>query len=200
MLHDADTFLGEKIPLVALFLGQWLYDWQTLSAGIMAIFAAYYWGNAVIRAAESRAGESRVRANQIRHTPAPPPSSLSERSAPDLRLSVDDRRATNIKAVRNFRSQLRIVLSRTPCTDDPLTQAQSELCKSLSSFALEGHALQPEGERQHYFLLKNDLSDLAALKNITNCRDAWQVLTRVNKLARELENMFQQPASKQAVQ
>src|ERR1019366_1853427 len=95
----------ELLPGLLQQLGRWLYDWQVLIAGILALVAAHIWGRSVLRAAELRASGP-ARANR----PAPPRRTTSTAGpvARDLRTAdPNNRPPARPEALARLRATIR---------------------------------------------------------------------------------------------
>ena len=178
------------VPATALII-KWLYDWQTLIAGICALLAAHIWGRAIVRAAELRAGAVRQARSPIpRQVPSVAPSATSP--ARDLRSQPLESALQNPpEAVEKLRAQIRVLLGRMPHTEVPLNASQLSHCKSIASFTLDENSLKREAPSEAYATLRQELSSLAALDDGASCMSAWKALTSINKCARNLESALQ---------
>ena len=185
--------LMELLPGMLVQLGRWLYDWQVLLAGILALVAAHFWGRAVIRAAELRAGVPGPPKRATRTRRSPP---LSVPALRDLRTTVEPKEQAPAPApalgagdeLARLRATIRGVLARVPCVDDPLTAAQVLQCKSVGNFFLDAEKFKNDGLiRSGFDTLRHELAVLSGLTERATGRTAWQTLIAINNHVRVLE-------------
>jgi hypothetical protein len=177
------------LPVAFHELVHWVYDWQVLVTGILAVVAARIWGRSVIRAARptTKVG-GRVK---IEAAGAIPPVAVSEQPVPSA--TVHDR-------LFELREQIRSTLGRMPFGDAALGTARVAMLSKIASFSLSGvtdEARRLSPLRQEALL--KELSAIAALRESDTCRTAWEALVRVSMAARDLMNSSAEPPSAKGV-
>ena len=194
---DLEGFMSRLVEFLPGFLfqvGHWLYDWQVLLASILVLVSAHIWGRSVIRAAELRS--QATLAPQTSHAYQEPAGSQARRrttgpngSGWDLRAAEQGNAAVGPREnLLRLRAQIRGVLARVPCVDDPLTPSQLKDCQNLGNNVLETFAFPKDDlVRNEFALVQKDLSELDALKEGTTCRTAWNALIALNNSTRGLE-------------
>ncbi len=179
------------IPVAFRELLHWLYDWQILLSGILALVAARLWGRSVIRAARISARTKSALPVDVRRAPAEPvvvpvpfagtvPSEPAARKAPPRAPELPDR-------LFALREQIRITLGKLPCTDEVLTAERLAECRKISEFPLgelPAGAAKPLAHR--FDALRSKLSALRAVRETDTCRNAWEALVRISMDARDL--------------
>jgi hypothetical protein len=171
----------------------WLYDWQILICGVLALVAARIWGRSVVRAARITA-RSKPPAAEIRRPPAEPvvvPTPLA--AAPEPVIEIPPPRVDLADRLFSLREQIRNTLGRMPCTDDVLSAERLDDCRSIADFPL-GDPPAGAGRAQlaRFEALKSKLAALKDVRDTDTCRNAWEALVRISMDARDL--MGEEPA------
>ncbi len=180
------------LPVAGRELLHWLYEWQVLVAGILAILAARIWGRSVVRAA-------RYAALSAGAEPAVAQRSAAAAVVPFGSAKPKARKPEMQDHVFALREQIRLTLGRMPCTDDVLSAERLALCRKIAGMKLgELPKGAPKTMVQSYEVLRSGLSALGALRETDTCRRAWEALVRVNSDARELEKPEAAPAARRA--
>jgi hypothetical protein len=185
-----DFLLFTVIPVAFRELLRWLYDWQILICGILAIVAARIWGRSVIRAARITARARSIQTVETaRHAAepvvVPTPLAVAERepvvSVPSLRIPE---LAERLFALREA---IRSTLGRTPCTDDALNAERLEDCRRIAEFPLgEPPTTASRTQIARFDALKSKLAALQGVRETDTCRNAWEALVRISIDARDL--------------
>jgi hypothetical protein len=176
------------LPVAFRELLHWLYDWQILLTGLLAVFAARLWGRSVIRAARITArAKAAVPAEPARRTePVVVPIPLGAAGSTDtvIRMQRPPEWSDLLFALRE---QIRIVLGKLPCSDDVLTAERIEECRKIAQFPL---GELPDGistNIAHRFeALRSKLSALGGVRETDSCRNAWEALAQISMDARDL--------------
>lgn len=182
------------IPVAFGELLHWIYEWQILLTGILALAAARYWGRSVIRAARitARAKTMPVAEPPKRTGPVivPIPLGAATNAEPVFRMQHAPEWSDMLFSLRE---QIRLTLGKLPCNDDALTAERIEDCRKLAQFPL---GELPEGTASvitHRFeALRSKLAALGAVRETDTCRNAWEALVQISVDARDL--VGQQPA------
>lgn len=181
----ADRFmagLGRTMPDFLNFVGDWLYTWQPLVTGILAVFAAYLWGKSIVRAAELRATPPREAA-----VPRREGKQTAVALAPDIRIEPGASVAGPTVVLNRLRGQVRNTLTRIPCDNRPLTSEQLKLCSEVTKFSVSASHFMSESAHMKCTQLRDEMSRLEQLAHGDSCITAWQLLTSINTRARELQ-------------
>jgi hypothetical protein len=180
--------LSDVLPVAFAQIGHWLYDWQGLAAGVLAIIAAWIWGSSIVRAGRHIAG----REDRVSRKPVPSvPQRDRKASNNGIKSKTIETKAGSIQSVAGrvqaLRDLIRTTLARLPQTDEPLTPENLADCVKIAGFSLEGVALRAgKVAAARYESLLLELSALSAASKRGTCRSAWEALIGVNKAAREL--------------
>lgn len=174
------------LPIAFEQFVRWLYDWQVLIAGILAILAAHIWGKAIVKAAHTEEAKSERPAAD----PAPPqaergprqvepePSSIRRGSAPVQDFS---------ERVQMLRQLIRLSLAKIPYKAAPLTAEHRALCERIATVKLDAASLEGQtAALSHFERLGADLGSLEAACRDGNCRNVWEALVQANASARSL--------------
>lgn len=194
----AAWFFLQALPLTVAIAYEWAKEWQTLLAGLLAIFAARVLVRGTQRSARIMA-EAAIRSARIaalsaappplsapdtrsEHPPRPMPTAYSDTNVP-----IAARISERLDALRNA---LRGALAAIPTSDGAIGMTGSELYGKIASFSFDD--IDPAGHFGDEFVhLFHELqARLAAMKmehaKPTNPRQAWEALVRINTLARKL--------------
>lgn len=178
------------IPVAFRELLLWLYDWQILLTGILALVAAKIWGQSVIRAARINArAKVAPPAVDIRRAPAEPvvvPTSLTSAipTEPAVRKARTPELADRLFALREH---IRNTLGRMPCTDEVLTADRLAECRKISEFPIGDLPRGASKQLAHrYEALRSRLSALKSVRETDTCRNTWEALVRISMDARDL--------------
>lgn len=188
-----DFIVFTVIPVAFRELLHWLYDWQVLICGVLALVAARYWGQAVIRAARITARAKTV--TESRRPAAEPvvvPTPLAATTEPVVKAPLPPAPET---AERLFclREQIRNTLGRMPCTDDVLSAERLADCQRIAEFPLgEPPASATKPLLARFDALKSKLTALQSVRDTDTCRNAWEALVSISMDARDL--MGEEPA------
>ena len=183
-------FFFTVIPVAFRELLHWIYDWQILISGVLAIAAARYWGRSVIRAARITARAKPVSPLEVRKPAAEPvvvPASfaVAERE-PAVRIPPA-RIPELAERLFSLREAIRTTLGRTPCTDDVLSEERIEDFRRIAEFPLG--EMPSDASRLQFARFEALKSKLGALKDVREtdtCRNAWEALLRISIDARDL--------------
>ena len=183
-------FFFTVIPVAFRELLHWIYDWQILISGVLAIAAARYWGRSVIRAARITARAKPVSPLEVRKPAAEPvvvPASfaVAERE-PAVRIPPA-RIPELAERLFSLREAIRTTLGRTPCTDDVLSEERIEDFRRIAEFPLG--EMPSDASRLQFARFEALKSKLGALKDVREtdtCRNAWEALVRISIDARDL--------------
>ncbi len=193
LISTISSWLGFVIftvlPVAFREVLHWLYEWQILLTGIMAIAAARYWGRSVVRAARITA---RLKA-------VPPVAEPPKRTGPVV-VPIPLGAAANVEPVFRMRhapewpdllyalrEQIRLTLGKLPCTDDGLTAERIEECKKIAQFPLGELPAGTDNSITHRFeALRSKLTALGAVRETDTCRNAWEALVQISIDARDL--------------
>jgi len=180
------------LPIAFRELLHWLYEWQILLTGVLALIAARIWGRSVVRAARIAARAKQPTLSEpVRKSPAVPkvvPVPLAAGSAADPRQRRAPSRYPEL-ADRLFtlREQIRATLGRLPCTDEVLSPERLADCRRIADYQLGKPPADASKLLAHRFdVLRSELSALAAVRDTDTCRNAWEALARINVDARDL--------------
>jgi hypothetical protein len=181
------------LPVAFRELLHWLYEWQILICGVLALVAARVWGRSVVRAARITA-RAKAQPVEIRRPPAEPvvvPTPLAAVTEPVVK--VPPPRADMTDLLFSLREQIRNTLGRMPCTDDVLNAERLDDCRSIAEFPL-GDPPADAGRAQiaRFEALKSKLAALKDVRETDTCRNAWEALVRISMDARDL--MGDEPA------
>ncbi len=196
----AERFLN----LAALRAGefaQWLHDWQSLVAGILALLAAKLWGDAVIKATKLQ-----LRAAAAAAPPAAsPPAHASKgrrKSRPDLRdlrgIAASTREAplnAAQDALERLRGAIRAVLYRVTPAEEALPEAQILQCVDIGKKFLGDKAINIPGMEGEIETLTATLISLAKLPSASSSKAVWNSLIEVNNAARTLAQKLQEASA-----
>lgn len=176
------------LPVAFRELLHWLYDWQVLIAGVLAIVAARYWGQSVIRAARITARSKPV-SPEPKRAPVEPvvvPIPLATAAAGDATLRPV---RTPEWSDRLFvlREHIRGTLGKLPCTDEILSAERLAACRKIAEFQLgELPGSSPKPLAHRYDALRSKLAALGAVRETDTCRNAWEALVKISIDARDL--------------
>lgn len=177
------------LPVAFRELLHWIYDWQILITGVLALIAARVWGRSVIRAARINARAKAGAPLDVKRSPAEPvvvPMPLASVVPAEARKQAP--RAPELPdRLFALREQIRITLGRLPCTDEALAAERLADCKKVAEFPLG--ELPPAAPKQlaHRFeALRSKLAALGAVRETDTCRNAWEALVRISTDARDL--------------
>lgn len=186
VLSWLDFVLFSVLPIAFNELIHWLYDWQVLIAGILAIVAARIWGKSVVRGARIAAAAQMPASVAPRAQAAPAPSPAAPpRPAPRPVPAASAAAAGD--PLLALRETIRATLAAIPYSDEPLTPERMTLCSRVLQYpvgdaaAKAGKVLAPK-----YEVLQKELGALGEMGEKNTCRNAWQVLVRINDAARDL--------------
>lgn len=175
------------IPVAFRELLHWLYDWQILITGILALVAARIWGRSVIRAARINA---RAKAMEVKKHPAEPvvvPSPLAAPFAEPRPAGVAVPSPQLPERLFALRELIRNTLGRLPCTDEVLTAERLSACRKIADFPLGELPSGASKPLSHRFeALRSKLAALKAVRETDTCRNAWEALVRISMDARDL--------------
>ncbi len=188
-----EFILFTVFPVAFRELLRWLYEWQILICGVLALVAARVWGRSVIRAARITA-RAKQQPAEIRRPAAEPvvvPTPLAAGAEPAVEIPAK----TPDLADRLFslREQIRNTLGRMPCTDEVLNAERLSDCRAIADFPL-GEPPSAAGRAQvaRFEALKSKLAALRDVRDTDTCRNAWEALVRISMDARDL--MGEEPA------
>lgn len=179
------------IPVAFRELLHWLYDWQILLSGILALVAARIWGRSVIKAARINARAKTASPIDARRAPGEPvvvpmPLATPVPAEPSARGPAV-RPAELPNRLFALREQIRNTLGKLPCTDEVLTAERLAECRRISEFALgDLPPGAPKTLAHRYEALRSKLSALQAVRETDTCRNAWEALVRISMDARDL--------------
>lgn len=183
-----EFLLFTVIPVAFRELLRWLYDWQILICGVLAIVAARMWGRSVIRAARITA-RAKPPADTRRPAAEPVvvPTPLSQPDREPVVKIPPPRDPELAERLFTLREAIRGTLGRTPCTDELLSEERLEDCRHIADFPLG----EPPPDAARVQLARFDAlkSKLAALKDVREtdtCRNAWEALVSISMDARDL--------------
>jgi hypothetical protein len=186
VLSEAQSWLGffffSVLPIAFQELGRWLYQWQILAAGILAVLAARIWGRAIVRSA-------RIAATAQSYPGVSPRGSFAAapRAEPRPSKVPVPAAAENTDPIQSLRETIRTTLGTMPYTDEPLTRDRMALCSRVLQFPIaELAAKSPKAVSPKFEALQRELAALGNLSEKNTCRNAWETLVRVNNAAREL--------------
>ena len=199
------------LPIAFRELLHWMYEWQILLTGVLALIAARVWGMSVIRAARITARAKQGAPGEIHKKPlvvpkvVPVPRAVPrvveplvlDRSALEPRLRKPPPGSPEL-ADRLFalREQIRVTLGRTPCTDDVLSAERLADCRRIAEFPLgEPPAIASKLLAHRFDVLRSELSALGAVRETDTCRNAWEALVRISIDARDLTGPETAPAA-----
>lgn len=177
-----DFMFFSVLPIAFYELGHWLYQWQILAAGILAVVAARIWGRAILRSARIAAtGQGyATSASRGSFAAAPVRTADAPRSRKQAAAEPQDH-------LQNLRETIRSTLGTMPYTDEPLTRDRMALCSRVLQFPIaELAAKSSRPQAGLYEALQRELSALGNLSEKNTCRNAWEVLVRINNAARDL--------------
>lgn len=184
-----DFIVFTVIPVAFRELLHWLYDWQILICGVLALAAARYWGQSVVRAARISARNKAVAGT--RRPAAEPvvvPTPLAATPEPVAKVPV--RAAELTERLFTLREHIRNTLGRMPCTDDVLSDERLADCRAIADFPL---GEPPAGALHARFeALKSKLQALQGVRETDTCRNAWEALVSISMDARDV--MGDEPA------
>jgi hypothetical protein len=174
-----DFLLSTVLPVAGRELLHWLYEWQVLIAGILAILAARIWGRSVVRAARYAALSATGEA-------ADPPGARRNAVVPFASVRPKAGRSEPADRVFALREQIRLTLGKMPCTDEALSAERLSECHRIANMPMgELPKDASKAAAQSLEVLRGDLSALGALRETDTCRRAWETLVRVNTDARD---------------
>ena len=185
------------LPIAFQELLHWLYEWQILLTGVLALVAARIWGKSVIRAARIAAKAEQTAPVEVQQRPGavpkvvPVPLAASRVSEP-LVLDVPPRKPQPRNSELGdrlfaLREQIRVTLGKTPCTDDVLSAERLADCRRIAEFPLGEPPANASKLLAHRFdVLRSELSALGAVRETDTCRNAWEALARISIDARDL--------------
>jgi hypothetical protein len=187
-------FFFTVLPVAFGELLHWLYDWQILICGVLALIAARVWGRSVIRAARITA-RAKVPPAEIRRPAAEPnvvPTPLAAGAEPIVK--VPSPHAPELAdRLFSLREQIRNTLGRMPCTDEVLSAERLDDCRGIADFPLgEPPAGAGRAQIARFEALKSKLAALKGVRETDTCRNAWEALVRISMDARDL--MGEEPA------
>jgi hypothetical protein len=189
-----EFILFTVLPVAFRELLRWLYEWQILICGVLALVAARIWGRSVVRAARITARAKQQPPAEIRRPAAEPvvvPTPLAAGAEPVVTVPAP----TPDLAERLFslREQIRNTLGRMPCTDEVLSAERLGDCRAIADFPL-GEPPSAAGRAQiaRFEALKSKLAALKDVRDSDTCRNAWEALVRISMDARDL--MGEEPA------
>ena len=185
------------LPIAFQELLHWLYEWQILLTGVLALVAARIWGKSVIRAARIAAKSEQPAPVEVQKKPGavpkivPVPLGASHVSEP-LVLDVPARKPQPRNSELGdrlfaLREQIRVTLGKTPCTDEVLSAERLADCRRIAEFPLgEPPAIASKLLAHRFDVLRSELSALGAVRETDTCRNAWEALARISIDARDL--------------
>jgi hypothetical protein len=181
-----DFVLFTVIPVAFRELMRWIYEWQILICGVLAVVAARIWGMSVVRAARIQA---RAKPPAVsRRPPAEPVVVPTPLAAAESAGTVPLPQTADL-ADRLFvlREQIRNTLGRIPCTDDVLSPERVADCRAIAGFALcDPPSGAGKGQLARFEALKSKLAALKGVRDGDTCRNAWEALVRISMDARDL--------------
>ena len=189
------------LPIAFRELLHWMYEWQILLTGVLALIAARVWGMSVIRAARITARAKQAAPVEIQKKPSlvpkvvPVPLVAPRVVEPRLRKPPpgSPELADRLFALRE---QIRVTLGRTPCTDDVLSAERLADCRRIAEFPLgEPPAIASKLLAHRFDVLRSELSALGAVRETDTCRNAWEALVRISIDARDLTGPETAPAA-----
>jgi hypothetical protein len=179
------------IPVAFRELLHWLYDWQILLSGILALVAARMWGRSVIKAARINARAKAASPVDVRRPHSEPvlvPKPLAAPAAAGTVVRKVPARPPELPdRLFALREQIRNTLGKMPCTDEILTAERLTECRKISEFPLgelPPGAAKPLAHR--FDALRSKLSALHTVRESDTCRNAWEALVRISMDARDL--------------
>jgi hypothetical protein len=185
------------LPIAFQELLRWVYEWQILLTGVLALVAARIWGKSVIRAARIAAKAEQPAPAEIQKKPTAVPKVVpvplgasigAGRSLLEPQAGKPQARSSEL-ADRLFalREQIRVTLGKTPCTDDVLNAERLADCRRIAEFPLgEPPADAPKLLAHRFDVLRSELSALGAVRETDTCRNAWEALARISIDARDM--------------
>lgn len=187
------------LPVAFRELLHWLYEWQILICGVLALAAARIWGRSVVRAARITARAKASPQPEVRRPAAEPvvvPTPLAAVKEPVIKeplVEVPPPRVDLTDRLFSLREQIRNTLGRMPCTDDVLSAERLDDCRGIAEFPL-GEPPADAGKTQiaRFEALKSKLAALKDVRETDTCRNAWEALVRISMDARDL--MGEEPA------
>ena len=187
-LGDLVSSVVPAIYFVIRAIGDWLYHWQPLIAGLCAIIAAYIWGTSIIRASRASA-LSRSADNLKVAVPSPSQNSEIPNDPLDLRQSPPSPAKPGAEeTVRQFRNLILSALQRIPSAERPLSKLQLEICREIGKYSLiELSPRYRPGLSVDFKALQSDQEALKGFGEGVSCTTAWSVLVSANRRARTIE-------------
>lgn len=176
------------IPVAFRELLRWLYEWQILACGVLALIAARIWGRSVVRAARINA-RAKVAAETRRPAAEPVvvPTSLVPGSIEPVVKAPLPRVLGMTDRLFALREQIRGTLGRMPCTDDVLNAERLADCQRIADFPLGDPPPGAAKALVHRFeALKSKLAALKGVRETDTCRHAWEALVKISTDARDL--------------
>lgn len=176
------------LPIAFEQFVRWLYEWQVLLTGILAILAAHIWGRSIIKAAHTEEPRSeRPAANPRPLQPERDPRSIE----PEPQASSSERGPTPVQdfseRVQMLRQLIRLSLAKIPYKAAPLTAEHRALCERIATVKLDAASLEGQAAAlSHFERLGADLASLEAACRDGNCRSVWEALVQANASARSL--------------
>lgn len=183
------------LPIAFVQLSHWLYDWQILVTGILAVIAARIWGTSIIRAARIE----EARSDRLMAKLAPPADQAPPAAEPEAAPVVPLRRPVSAMEdltdrLQGLRQLIRTSLARIPYTQAPLTADHRALCERIAAVKLDPKPLEGNAAAlPHFERLTTDLASLEAACLNGNCRSAWEALVQANVAARSLMGALGEP-------
>jgi hypothetical protein len=182
-----DFLLFTVLPVAFRELLRWLYEWQILICGVLALAAARIWGRSVVRAARITArAKPPVEARRPAAEPVVVPTPLAAAGSEPV-IEVPPPRPALTDQLFALREHIRNTLGRIPCTDEVLSAERLEDCRTIAAFALSD---PPFGigkvQLARFEALKSKLAALKDVRDTDTCRNAWEALVRISMDARDL--------------
>jgi hypothetical protein len=201
-----EFILFTVLPVAFRELLRWLYEWQILICGVLALVAARVWGRSVVRAARITARAKQQPPAEIRRPAAEPvvvPTPLAAGAEPVVTVPVAPGNEPAVKEppktpdlperLFSLREQIRNTLGRMPCTDEVLSAERLSDCRAIADFPLgEAPSAASRAQVARFEALKSKLAALKDVRDSDTCRNAWEALVRISMDARDL--MGEEPA------
>ena len=187
---------GTVLPIAFTQVGRWLYDWQGLATGLLALVAAWLWGNRILRAVRSeeplRNGRPDLRAYRAyRRVATATSNSWGENTERSLSNSWGGNTERSLSEfsdeLETLRRLIRSTLAGLPHAAIPLTIEHQAQCERIAKFKFRERRFEGRAaERSQYEELLARLSNLDVVRKEGSCRSLWEALTGINNIARGL--------------
>ena len=188
-----NEYLFEVVPAFLWSVYEFAKEWQILLAALVALVAARYFFNAMLRSSRMM-GEAVIHSARIAGDTAPAAPKASPPAAPDpapllgltpVPSSAGGTPADRLEALRNA---VRTALAAIPTSGNEIGVKGATLYGRVATFTFDD--LDPkifDSKALSVFReLQTSLDALRLDSGDADARQAWERLVRINKLAREL--------------